>query len=97
MANLSVLSSSTTSMTALSNLALVVPQVAGLFASSANPKNTVGYQPQNPQNLLGQIGGGQPALLFHYEGEQRATIESDITDHYVEDNTAIQDQIALRP
>ena len=97
MAGLSILSTSTTSITALSNLALVVPQVAGLFNSGSSPQNTVGYQPQNTQSLLGQITGGQPSLLFHYEGENRATIESDITDHFIEDNTAIQDQIALKP
>lgn len=35
--------------------------------------------------------------MFHYEGEQTVAIESDITDHFIEDNTAIQDQIALKP
>lgn len=67
--------------TALGNLLLVTPQ------------NTIGYQPQN------QVGAtfNAPALLFHYEGENTATLESDITDHYVEDNTAIQDQIAIKP
>lgn len=57
-----------------------------------NPQQTVGYQPQ-PNNEQPQ----QPALLFHYEGENTVVIESDITDHYVEDNTALQDQIALKP
>lgn len=97
MANLSVLSTQTNAISALSNVALVVPQVAGLFGLNTGPQFTTGYQPQNPQSLLGQVGGNQQALLFHYEGENRATIESDITDHFVEDNTAIQDQIALRP
>jgi hypothetical protein len=74
----------TTSATALSNLILVSPQ------------KTQGYQPMNPAN---SAGGSQnpPSLLFHYEGEQTVSIESDITDHYIEDNTAIQDQVALRP
>ena len=83
MANISSLSAATTTATALSNLILVSPQT------------TIGYQPQNspaaPKNQL------PPAILFHYEGEQTALLESDITDHYIEDNTAIQDQIALRP
>jgi hypothetical protein len=43
---------------------------------------------------LGQL---PPTLLFHYEGEQTAVFESEITDHYIEDNSAIQDQIALKP
>lgn len=39
------------------------------------------------------IGG----FLFDAEGESIAHLSSDITDHYVENNDAIQDHIALRP
>jgi hypothetical protein len=87
MPNLSALVPLTTAATALSNLILVSPQ------------SVVGYQPQNPPSSLGQPSTAQqpPAFLFNYEGEQSVTIESDITDHFVENNTAIQDQIALRP
>lgn len=80
--NLQGLAPITTAATALSNLVLVSPQ------------NTQGYQPQSAD---GSTAAQPPALLFHYEGEQTASLESDITDHYIEDNTAIQDQIALRP
>lgn len=85
--NLSALTPITTAATALSNLILVSPQ------------STVGYAPQNPPNADGTPSVAQrpPSFLFNYEGEQTVTIESDITDHYVEDNTAIQDQIALKP
>lgn len=79
--NLSALSSVTNAAQALSNLVLVSPQ------------KVVGYQPQ-PSEGTEQV---PPALLFHYEGENTAQLESDITDHFVEDNTAINDQIALRP
>lgn len=85
MPNLSSLTPITTTATALSNLVLVSPQ------------KTIGYQPQNAPVKNGTTSQNQPALLFHYEGEQSVTLESDITDHYIEDNTAIQDQIALRP
>jgi len=86
MPNLSALSTLTTTATGLSNLILVSPQ------------QTIGYQPLNPPSADGQDDAqNPPALLFHYEGEQSVAVESDITDHYVEDNTAIQDQIALRP
>lgn len=88
MPNLSSLSGITTAATSLSNLILVSPQ------------STIGYQPNNPPNsnsLLGFLSQTPPAILFHYEGEQSVSIESDITDHYIEDNTAIQDQVALRP
>lgn len=83
--NLSALSTVTTTATALSNLILVSPQ------------QTIGYQPQNDPTQNGQTNAQKPALLFHYEGEQTATLQSDITDEYVEDNTAINDQISLKP
>lgn len=79
--SLSSLAPITTSVTVLSNLILVSPQ------------QTRGYQPQNSSATSQQ----PPAFLFDYEGEQTVALESDITDHFVEDNTAIQDQWALKP
>ncbi len=77
----------TTTATTLSNLVLVSPQ------------STIGYQPQNAPNPDGTPSTAQvpPAFLFNYEGEQSVQLDSDITDHYIEDNTALQDQIALKP
>lgn len=83
--NLSALTSITTTATALSNLILATP--------NANP----GYQPQQKIFPDGSVAQKDPPILFDYEGEQTGTFESDITDHYIEDNTAVQDQIALRP
>lgn len=80
--NLSGLTNYTTAATSLSNLVLV------------NPQKEIGYQPQSPN---GAQVKQPPALLFHYEGEQTVALETDITDHYIEDNTAIQDQMALKP
>ena len=85
MGNISALAQATTAATALSNLILV------------SPRNTIGYQPQSQPNPLGSPQQPPPPLLFHYEGDQSARLKSDITDHYVEDNTARQDQIALHP
>lgn len=87
MPNLTALSATTTAATALSNLVLVSPQ------------STVGYQPQNRPNPDGSVSVASPPprLLFNYEGEQTTLLESDITDHYVEDNSAVQDQISLKP
>ena len=87
MPNLSALAPITTAATALSNLVLVSPQA------------TQGYQPQNPPNKDGtpSTKAQPPSFLFHYEGEQVLRLKSDITDHFVENNTAIQDQIALKP
>ncbi len=87
MPNLSAIAPYTTAATALSGLILVSPQ------------STVGYQPQNPANSDGTPSTTQqpPTFVFNYEGEQTALIESDITDHFAEDNTALEDQIALKP
>lgn len=83
--DLSGISNFTTAATALSNLILVSPQ------------KTVGYQPQNAPSFKKETSVPPPAILFNYEGEQSVALSSDITDHYIENNTAIQDQIALRP
>lgn len=40
---------------------------------------------------------GLAGFLFDVVGEETFELQSDITDHYVENNTAINDQIALRP
>ncbi len=83
MPNLAALAPITTSATALANLVLV------------SPNAEIGYQ---PQNLPNEAGKPQPdTFLFQYEGEQNLTSESDIPDHYLEDNKAYQDQIALKP
>ena len=62
--SLSVLSGNTTSITALSNVALVIPNIVGLFNSGSNPQNTIGYQPQSSSSTLGVTLASQPALLF---------------------------------
>jgi hypothetical protein len=85
--NLSSLTPITTTAASLSNLVLVSPQ------------SIIGYQPQNAfiTNANASQTYSNPSILFHYEGEQSITIESDITDHYIEDNTTVQDQISLKP
>jgi hypothetical protein len=93
------LSSSTTAATTLSNATTSASALGNLILATPNPSQTQGYQPQNPPNGDGTPSTTQPppAFLFNYEGEQSVVLDSDITDHYIEDNTAIQDQIALKP
>lgn len=83
--NLSQLSNATTAATALSNLILVTP------------KQIVGLAPQNAPTYAGNQDKPSAALLFNYTGEERVSLQSDITDHYIENNTAIQDMISLKP
>lgn len=49
-----------------------------------------------PTGITAQLNNALP-FLFNYNGEETVSLQSDITDHYIEDNTALQDQIALRP
>lgn len=84
--DLSTISTAQTTATSLSNLILVTP-------------DSIGYQPQNvvTDSADGKTPAQPESFLFDYEGEQSISLTSDITDHFIEDNTAIQDQIALRP
>lgn len=87
----------TSSVGALSAATNLIGSLTGLLVAS--PTSTQGYLPQNKPSSTGLISllTGPPSLIFHYEGEQTATFSSDITDHFLEDNTAVQDQISLKP
>lgn len=49
-------------------------------------------RPTGISNVIGLSG-----FVFDIVDEETVSIDSDITDHYVEDNKAIQDHVALRP
>lgn len=85
MANIDISSISNQMVTAqaLNNLILVWPQ------------EQTGYQPQ--AKLFDGKSGFDEKFLFHYEGDNTVTLTSEITDHYVENNYAAQDHIALAP
>jgi hypothetical protein len=50
-----------------------------------------GYQQINDDGSQGL------SFLFHIEGENKIELKTDITDHFVENNTSIQDHAALPP
>lgn len=77
-------------MADLSAITSAIGTASGILVVS--PQKTTGYQPQS-------VSGAAtlPSLIFHYEGEQTVSLTNDITDHYVEDNTAVQSNIAIRP
>lgn len=77
-------------LNALSNATTMATALANLMLVTPN-KNT-GYQ---PTSINGQWVGD--AILFNYEGEQSASMESDITDHFIENNSSINDHISLKP
>lgn len=61
----------------------------GLDKLSTLEKNSI-VRPANPPP-------GIAGFLFDIPLEDSIQLEADITDNYVEDNTAIQDQVALKP
>lgn len=91
MGNLDGLSNVTTAAGSLGALILATPQLGN------QPQNTVGYQPQNAPSDVDNQDQQPPTLVFDYEAEQSVTLETDITDHYIEDNSAIQDNATLKP
>lgn len=55
-------------------------------------KESFGKFVVRPSQLFGLSG-----LVFDIDGKQENKLQADITDHYVEDNSAIQDHIARKP
>lgn len=89
--NLAQLTSATITARELSNLILVIPnKPIGIQAQVRD--NT---KPTDSESSL--FLPPDEAFFFDVEGDQSYMMNSDITDHYVEDNTAIQDQISLKP
>ena len=82
-------------LTALANGANKALGLANLIL--VTPNQTTGYQPQNAPSFANNTALPPPSILFNYEGENTANLTSDITDHFIEDNTAVQDQISLKP
>jgi hypothetical protein len=84
---LSSISGLTTGVNNLSNLILV------------NPQTNIGYYQQSAPVPAGvdQPDQNVSGFLFDYEGENSIQLEADITDHFVENNSTISDQISIRP
>lgn len=80
-------------------IATTVNQAANVIL--VNPKKNKGITPQPTVNPNGGTTTAQPdqpqSFLFHVPGEDNIRLQSDITDNAVEDNTSLQDQIALKP
>lgn len=83
------ISNLTSGISALSNLIAVTPYSYGINGTQQTTYN------ENSGKFETDIIS-PPTFLFDYEGEQTLTLESDITDHFIENNSVINDQIALR-
>lgn len=73
-------------MANLFDLQATINQISDIIL--VNPKKDVG--------ITAQLTADE-SFLFHVKGEEMITLSSDVTDHYVENNTAIQDHVALKP
>lgn len=51
----------------------------------------------NKYILRTKSSSGIGGFLFDYLGDVNVSMDADITDHYAENNTAIQDHVAIRP
>ncbi len=81
-------------LSALQTNSVNISGLAGAAIALITPNLNTGIKPQ----IKPGSSQSQPSpLLFHIEDENTVTLTSDITDHYAEDNTSIQDQIALKP
>jgi hypothetical protein len=84
MVDLSLAGTAVNGVSTLSGIILVTPNVDKGILPQTTSGATVPIQKPT-------------SFFFHYNAEKTVTLESDITDHYAEDNTARQDQIALKP
>lgn len=80
-------------------IATIVPQVQGVVASANIVKNILaGLVPSvtalNAISILNKDLGG---FVFDYKGEEALDAGVEITDHYTEDNTFMQDHRSVKP
>jgi hypothetical protein len=97
--NISSLAQGATAVTSLSNLILVTPvknvgiqNQQGIVSIPVKNTQTVSNAPGLPRKNLSPT-----SILFQYEGENTASLESEVTEHYSEKNDNLTDNIALRP
>ena len=57
-----------------------------------SPQEYTGFTPDDGTNTAETFG-----YVFQVVGDETVNLQSDITDHYVEDNKSLQDHIALKP
>ena len=88
-----------------SNNPLLSTSYGGVDAN--NPKSTAAASSANPSAYVAnaiynyvlktKASVGIGGFKLDYTGEQAVALEAEITDHFVEDNTAVQDHVALKP
>lgn len=77
-------------------MAVNLSSLSNLVTAAGAFSNLILINPQKDIGITAQ-DGQDDNFLFNYEGENTITLESDITDHYTENNSPVQDHIALKP
>lgn len=75
-------------------------QAGNLNLNNLNPAGAGDRYLQSLVNrsILVPIGvGSVETFVFDYKGDESVDMHSDISDHYLEDNTAVQDHIGVKP
>jgi hypothetical protein len=77
----------------------IIPQVQAVAASASIVKNILAglLPPASGMDALARINKDISGFKFDYIGEESVEAGTDITDHYAEDNTFMQDHRALKP
>lgn len=97
---LQTVSGGLTNIASLANTLYVDPQDdKGITAQIPQPLSTNSLGTKLLNLALPSIAPSPPSpkFLFNYTGEDTVSLTSDITDHFVEDNTSLQDHISLKP
>lgn len=66
------------------------PSIFAVLDGLSNLEKQAIVRPNNPPPGIG-------GFLFDIPGDDEVELETDITDHYLEDNTPVQDQASLKP
>lgn len=84
------------------SLATIVPVAVGgatavVSTASQMANLAAGFTPPVGLNLIMQLAKDIGGFSFDYIGEERVEAGTDITEHYAEDNTFMQDMVAVKP
>lgn len=84
------------------SLTTIVPVAVGgatavVSTASQMANLAAGFTPPVGLNLIMQLAKDIGGFSFDYIGEERVDAGTEITDHYAEDNTFMQDMVAVKP
>lgn len=99
--NLSTISGAAGALPSFGNLIFVTPKNRGITTQSQATylkpgEGIANYKVPKP-NGIPILAQNEETILFQYEGENTALLESEITDYFSEANSVLNDNISLKP